>query len=180
MTTFDPGDPLGDGISSVQLIQQVGDDAMVCAAARVSLANDLKVRSTEDNFKLIKYLLKHEHGTPLEHNLITYRVVMPLYVVQELLRHRIGTSVNQSSHRYIQVKNQAYVPNIFRAQSVSNRQASVADEAGRIDQKKVQLAYQEAVARAYETYEQLLAAGVCREQARGVLPTVPIPASISR
>ncbi|WP_287127700.1 FAD-dependent thymidylate synthase [Candidatus Cyanaurora vandensis] len=88
---FNPANPLGDGISTVHLIQHVGDDQMIAAAARVSLAGDLQERSEEENYKLIKYLLKHEHGSPLEHNLITYRVTAPLYVVQEMLRHRAGT-----------------------------------------------------------------------------------------
>ncbi|WP_218079265.1 FAD-dependent thymidylate synthase [Anthocerotibacter panamensis] len=165
--TLDMADPLGDGISSVQLIQQVGDDRMIAAAARVSLANDLKIRSDEDNFKLIKYLLKHQHGTPLEHNLITYRITAPLYVIQELLRHR-HLSFNQESARYIQVQNRAYVPSKFRGQSKSNRQASVPSET--IEQAQVISIYQQAVEAAYKTYAALLEAGVCREQARGVLP----------
>jgi len=86
-------DPLLDNISHVELIQHVGDDAMICAAARVSLANDLKVRSQEDNYKLIKYLLKNKHFSPVEHNLLTFRATAPLYVVQEMLRHRIGCCV---------------------------------------------------------------------------------------
>jgi len=165
---FNPADPLGDGISTVQLIQHAGDDAMICAAARVSLAGDLALRSVEDNYKLIKYLLKHEHGSPLEHNLITYRLTAPLYVVQEMLRHRVGTSFNQVSARYVVVENKAYVPVEFRGQSKSNRQASVVRED--LPQADLKEIYTQQVDRAYAVYEQLLAQGVCREQARGVLP----------
>lgn len=161
-------DPLQDGISSVELVQHVGDDSGIAAAARVSLANDLKVRPDEDNYKLIKYLLKHEHGTPLEHNLLTLRVTAPLYVIQEMLRHRIGVSFNQESARYIQVLNRAYVPQQFRGQSKSNRQASVVVDT--IDQSLVADLYTKQVNEAYKVYEELLAKGVCREQARGVLP----------
>lgn len=84
-------DVLQDGIGSIELIQQVGTDHTIAACARVSYANDLKNVASMKDFKLIKYLLKHKHGTPFEHNLITYRIVAPLFVVQQMLRHRIGT-----------------------------------------------------------------------------------------
>jgi thymidylate synthase (FAD) len=83
-------DPLGDGISQVSLIQHVGSDAMICNAARVSFANDTP-RTDEENLKLLRYLLKHNHGSPVEHNLITFRIKAPLFLIQEVLRHRIGT-----------------------------------------------------------------------------------------
>lgn len=162
-------DPLGDGVSSVVLIQFLGGDTSIVRAARVSHANDWQEASQDRDYALIRYLLEHRHGTPFEHNQITFRVTAPLFVIQEMLRHRIGVSFNQESHRYIEVKNRGYVPRLFRAQSLSNRQASVED-AGGIDQEAVGRLYQETVSRAYEAYEQLLACGVCREQARGVLP----------
>ncbi len=170
---FDPCDPLGDRISSCELIQSVGDDAMICAAARVSYGNDLKSRSDEENFKLIRYLLKHQHGSPLEHNLITYRVKAPLYVVQEMLRHRVGTNFNQQSHRYLDLTQQKapaefYIPQVFRGQSKSNRQASVASET--LDQAHARQRYQEGLTLAYQAYEDLIQSGVAREQARGLIP----------
>ncbi len=165
---FDPQDPLGDGLSSAQLIQQVGNDQMICAAARVSLAGDLHIRPEEDNYKLIRYLIKHQHGTPFEHNLITFRITAPLYVIQEMLRHRVGVSFNQESGRYIKIKNQAYIPLEFRGQSKSNRQASV--PATNLNQADISAQYKQAIDLAYTAYEALLEAGVCREQARGILP----------
>ncbi len=162
-------DPLGDGISSVYLVQHVGGDDSVVRAARVSHARDLSKSAPDRDKALIKFMLKHKHGSPFEHNLLTYRITAPLFVIQEMLRHRIGTSFNQESHRYVVVQNEAYIPRAFRAQSPSNRQASIVDE-GMILQDQAIEAYKATVSTAYETYEKLLEMGVCREQARGVLP----------
>lgn len=159
---------LGDAYSSVELIQSVGSDALIAAAARVSHANDLGVHSAEKDERLLRYLLTHDHGTPFEHNLITYRWTAPLYVIQELLRHRIGFSFNQESARYIEVKNRAYVPKVFRTQATGNHQSSV--ECDTLNQGTVEKIYSESVDFAYQSYEALIANGVAREHARGVLP----------
>lgn len=181
MTQTTSYDPLGDNISEVQLVQVVGSDAMVAAAARVSYANDTP-KTPEQDEKLIRFLLAKSHGSPLEHNLLTFRLKMPLYIVQELLRHRVGTSVNQQSHRYLQlgekVELEFYVPRVFRGQSVSNRQAS----AGTLpDQIKVagddgwgvtdiRSIYSRSLLLAGLAYQKLIDNGVAREIARGVLP----------
>lgn len=171
-------DVLGDGISNLQLVQIFGTDRMVVNAARVSYANDVDLHApvTEKDRKLIRFLLKHHHGTPLEHNLITFRVKAPLYVVQEMLRHRIGTSFNQQSHRYIEpgkgeenVERKFYVPTHFRYQHKTNRQASEG-EFPEVDYLRARADYLEACEFSYDQYQKLIDAGVAREQARGVLP----------
>lgn len=122
-----------------------------------------------DDVRLIRYLLRHRHGSPFEHNLITFRVKVPIFVDRQMVRHRVGVSKNEESARYTVVKDEVYVPLDFRAQAESNRQASVADD-GTLDQQGALEAYEDAVVTARAAYDKLIALGVTREQARGVLP----------
>jgi thymidylate synthase (FAD) len=169
--------PLNDNIGSVQLIQSVGDDTTIINAARVSFGK--RIDSIEDkDRKLLKYLLEHEHGTPFEHNSLTFLIKCPLFVARQWMRHRIA-SFNEISARYVEAKEEFYIPEKFRKQSTNNRQVSIdeyVDEANKLiedDQGTlgtVRQGYEASLNQSFDIYEQLLKAGVCREQARAVLP----------
>jgi len=158
--------PLNDNIGSVQLIQSVGDDTGIVNAARVSFGKRIDSIEEKDR-KLIKYLLEHDHGTPFEHNSITFLVKAPIFVARQWFRHRIA-SFNEISGRYVEVKEEFYIPKEFRKQSTNNRQASI--EGNELDNERANLIYVKTVKESFENYKELLALGVAREQARGVLP----------
>lgn len=170
-------DPLQDGISEIEYIQHCGNDKMIVNAARVSYANDTRLDEeiNEKDIKLLKFLIQNDHGTPFEHNLITFRIKTPLYVIQEMLRHRIGTSFNQESHRYIEpgknintgVIRKFYIPNEFRLQDNKNKQSSKGIIENNEEAKEIYLRQCE---QAFDAYNELISRKVCREQARGVLP----------
>ena len=161
--------PLSDDVGMVALIQHVGDDKMIVRAARVSFGGDSDAPLSKRDEKLIGYLLRERHGSPFEHNLITFKVVCPIFVDRQMVRHRVGVSKNEISGRYVEVKERVYIPSQFRQQAESNRQASTeADE--RLDQATAAGLYRSAWESAYAAYQGLLALGVTREQARGVLP----------
>lgn len=161
--------PLQDDIGSVALVQVSGDDKMIVNAARVSFgADNLSPLSARDE-KLISYLLAHHHGSPFEHNMITFKLILPIFVDRQIVRHRAGVSKNEVSGRYVELQERNYLPKIFRKQAPSNRQASVEDD-GSIDQEEATRIWQEAWQNAYQAYQQLINLGVTREQARGVLP----------
>lgn len=162
-------EPLNDGIGSVELVQVVGSDKMVVNAARVSFGGDNDSPLTVRDTKLIKYLLEHEHGSPFEHNLITFKVVCPIFVDRQWVRHRVGVSKNEISGRYVELQERNYQPTQFRKQAPSNRQASVEDD-GTLNQMAAALIWERAWEDAYNAYQGLLDLGVTREQARGVLP----------
>lgn len=161
--------PLSDQMGTVQLVQHVGSDKMIVNAARVSFGGDNDKPLDGRDIKLIRYLLKHQHNSPFEHNLITFKVVCPLFVDRQLVRHRVGVSKNEISGRYVEMQERNFTPPEFRQQAANNRQASVADD-GSLDQTKASAIWREAWKRAYGAYQELLELGVTREQARGVLP----------
>jgi len=167
--SYFPEGPLGDGISSVSLVQVVGSDKMIVNAARVSFGGENDLPLSERDKKLILYLLRERHGSPFEHNLITFKVVCPIFVDRHLVRHRVGVSKNEVSSRYTEVQERIYTPCQFRMQAPINRQASLPDD-GKIDQAAAAAAWETGWRAALLAYRTLLDLGVAREQARGMLP----------
>jgi len=161
--------PLGDGIGYVALLQHCGDDAMVVNSARVSFGKQIKEVEEKDR-KLLRFLFEHNHGTPLEHSSLTYLVKCPLFVARQWHRHRVGISINEISGRYVELKDEFYIPPQFRQQSPSNRQASIEGSFNSEQIEQAKQTYQKAIEASYASYKQLLELGVAREQARGVLP----------
>lgn len=121
---------------TVRLIQKVGGDHMVVAAARVSTSGQeaeelawvtcplhskydpeyticelcAPYREKEkEHAGLINYLMKHRHGTPFEHGSLTFFVHAPIFVWREWHRHRV-MSYNEESGRYKQLDPVFYVP----------------------------------------------------------------------
>lgn len=95
----------------VRLVQSMGGDNMVVAAAKVSTSGEeaMKFIDMEANFGLINYLMKHRHGTPFEHSAVTFFVHAPIFVWREWHRHRI-MSYNEESGRYKTLDPVFYVP----------------------------------------------------------------------
>lgn len=99
----------------VRLIQQMGGDYMVVAAAKVSTNGQAALEFAEpgkgeENAGLINYLVKMRHGTPFEHSSLTFFVHAPIFVWREWHRHRIGFSYNEESGRYKQLEPVFYLP----------------------------------------------------------------------
>tara|TARA_R110000850_G_scaffold77977_4_gene169003 strand:- start:476 stop:1198 length:723 start_codon:yes stop_codon:yes gene_type:complete len=166
----------GDEIGRVDYVEHMGTDLTIVNSARVSFGTQKEELDGKDR-KLINYLAKHKHTSTFEHNVVTFRFTVPLYVRSQHHRHRTW-SYNEISRRYTDVNIQFYEPKEFRTQHKSNRQASNAEELA----NPVVFAYEDGgklraaslVKRHHEQsfkiYENLLSSGVCREQARGVLP----------
>lgn len=157
-------DPLGDGISSVSVVSISGSDLDVVNAARVSYGK-VSTELSERDKKLIQFLVLNDHTSPLEHNRLSFRIKAPLYVVRQWMRHRMN-SYNEISYRYVKAPVEFYIPNAWRYQDANNRQSSFGAFANDI----CMAAYKKSLETAYACYEDLLAQGVCREQARGLLP----------
>ncbi len=158
-------DPLNDGISSLELVRVSGSDVDIANAARVSYGKFVATISERDE-KLIQFLLEHGHTSPFEHNQLSFRVKCPLYVSKQWMRHRMN-AYNEISYRYVKAPVEFYTPTKWRFQDKANKQASV----GEFNNDDCSTQYNAILESAYKTYEALIEAGVCREQARGVLPT---------
>jgi thymidylate synthase (FAD) len=157
---------LDDGF--VCLVDIMGDDQSVVQAARVSYGEG--TRKVSDDRGLIRYLLRHRHTTPFEMAEIKLLVRVPMDCWRQWIRHRTA-NVNEYSTRYSLAIDsmQTTPPDGWRTQATNNRQGSgEAIDRGVGEQLTAAEAEFQRAARAL--YEQRIAAGVAREQARKDLP----------
>ena len=78
----------GDGIGKVQYIQHMGEDRTVVNSARVSFGKECEGELTARDKKLIGYLIRHKHTSTLEHNQLTFKFTVPLFIRSQHHRHR--------------------------------------------------------------------------------------------
>jgi thymidylate synthase (FAD) len=150
----------------IGVLDSMGSEVSIVNAARVSLGRCRKAMADQD-VKLLKYLLDHRHTSPFEHVVFTFSVHCPLFVRSQWQRHRTW-SYNEISRRYTEVDLEFYVPPVVREQAASNRQASI--DPVHVDQTAARQLIDGQNRAAVDAYKRLLEMGVCREQARGVLP----------
>jgi thymidylate synthase (FAD) len=157
---------LDDGF--VALVDCMGDDGAVVQAARVSYGAG--TRRVSDDRQLIRYLLRHAHTTPFEMAELKFVVRVPMDCWRQWIRHRTA-SVNEYSTRYsLAIDAMQSTPGDgWRTQAAGNRQGSgdcVPADVGR----HLTAAEEELQRAARRAYEERLAAGIAREQARKDLP----------
>jgi thymidylate synthase (FAD) len=154
----------------VELIDNMGDDARVVRAARVSTGLDLTESSFEATSGLIRFLMKNRHGTPFEHNAFTFRVECPIFVSREFMRHRIA-SYNEESGRYKQLDPVFWIPAPARPLVQEGKPGAYTMRPGTMAQYEAASEQLKEVARhAYSAYEDMLNRGIAREVARACLP----------
>ena len=157
---------LNDGF--VCLVDIMGDDQSVVQAARVSYGEG--TRKVSDDRGLIRYLLRHRHTTPFEMAEIKLLVRVPMDCWRQWIRHRTA-NVNEYSTRYSLAIDamQTTADDAWRTQAAQNRQGS-GDLLDRSQGAALSAAEVEFHERARQLYEERIAQGVAREQARKDLP----------
>ncbi len=158
---------------TVELVKASASDADVLFAARVSTKGEQSLDDVDGDATgsagLINYLIRDRHGSPFEHNSLTFFVSAPIFVFREFMRHRIA-SYNEESGRYRELRPVFYVPAPER-KLVQEGKPGAYDfvEGTREQYELVDEAIRASCTQAYEAYQQMLAAGVAREVARVVL-----------
>ena len=138
----------------------------VAFAARVS--NPANQNNTETSEKLVRYLIKHQHWSPLEMVSICLEIDTTRDIARQILRHR-SFSFQEFSQRYADASQLGFEMKEARLQDLKNRQNSVAT-----DNLTLQAWWEERQKRVIEesrnAYEWALVNGIAKEQARAVLP----------
>jgi thymidylate synthase (FAD) len=150
---------LDDGIDNAQ--------ELVAFCARVS--NPSNQLNTETSEKLIKYLIKNAHWSPLEMVSACLEIETTRDIARQILRHR-SFSFQEFSQRYANpVKDLEFVTREARLQDPNNRQNSIEN-----DDKEISDVWKEKqenlIQNAIETYNWAIENGIAKEQARAVLP----------
>ncbi|MFF4359562.1 FAD-dependent thymidylate synthase [Streptomyces sp. NPDC001604] len=160
---------------TVELVKHSAADSDVLFAARVSTVGEQSLdelnKDPERSKGLINYLMRDRHGSPFEHNSMTFFISAPIFVFREFMRHRVGWSYNEESGRYRELQPVFYVPDSSRKLVQQGRPGKYVFVEGSPEQHQlVGQAMEESYRQAYRTYQQMLAQGVAREVARAVLP----------
>ena len=177
MTAADtpPPSPRFRSDMTVELVKHSASDTDVLWAARVSTAGEQSLdelkKDPERSKGLINYLMRDRHGSPFEHNSMTFFVSAPLFVFREHHRHRVGWSYNEESGRYRELEPVFYLPDESRRLVQQGRPGKYEFVEGtpeqlRLARESMTAAYRQS----YAAYQDMLAAGVAREVARSVLP----------
>lgn len=152
-----------------ELVQSWGSDEMIARAARVSTGSDLI-----DNPKikgLIKYLYRSGHSSPFEHCGATFRLEVPLFVRDQIVRHRTF-SYNIKSFRFGEAEPEFYLPGSTRPLKNEGSGAHPNLQPGTSSMWFETVNAHRAVAtETWKAYRYLLKSGIAEEVARNVLPT---------
>ncbi len=155
----------------VNLIDHSGSDVSIARAAWVSNYGADVSGKAERIPGLINFLMRDRHGTPFEHNSITFRISAPLFVFYEFHRHRVGWSYNEESARYRELDPVFYVPRPTRALRQVGTPGKYTFELGDESQQYVTTEiHKRSAYDSWSNYQALLNEGVAREVARNVLP----------
>jgi len=162
---------------TVELVRHSARDADVIFAARVSTQGEQTLEgaasgaeATERDRGLINYLMRDRHGSPFEHNSLTFYVQAPIFVFREFMRHRIA-SYNEESGRYRELRPVFYVPGPERKLIQVGKPGAYDFVEGTTEQYELTvLEIKNTCTEAYASYQRMLDAGIAREVARAVLP----------
>jgi thymidylate synthase (FAD) len=181
------------GPHSVHFILSDRDKGLIQFLARGCTSGDW------DNIKYILYTLSEEHGwggkeaeeilnhvksmpthwTPFGHTAITLHIKAPIFVARQLGKHQVGMVWNEVSRRYVTDEPKFFYPKEFRKAAENVKQGSSDEEVTMLQEPLPRLSHSGgrikqsvgvANALVKELYEEMLASGVCPEQARMVLP----------
>jgi thymidylate synthase (FAD) len=140
---------------------------LIAFCARVS--NPANQNNTETSEKLIKYLIKNKHWSPLEMVHVTLEIETTRDIARQMLRHR-SFSFQEFSQRYADpVKHLDFVIREARLQDTKNRQNSIATDDVELNLEWARR-QQNIIDVVKDTYKWAIDNGIAKEQARAILP----------
>ena len=145
---------------------------LIAFCARVS--NPSNQYNTETSDKLIKYLIKHAHWSPLEMANVCLEINTTRDIARQILRHR-SFSFQEFSQRYADpTKDLNFVTREARFQDTKNRQNSIELDFSNPEQNELSKIWiekqQKIIQEAQNAYTWAVSNGIAKEQARAVLP----------
>src|SRR5690625_2540034 len=157
---------------SVNLVESWGSDEMVARAARVSTNSDLLDQGKIKG--LIGYLIRNMHMSPFAHVGATFRVESPLFVRDQMVRHKF-LDPNIQSLRFSEASPEFYLPApdrpLYNAGSGAHPKLVNSHPDDRPLETFVREEFTHSAEEAWRSYTNMLEYGVAEEVARGVLPT---------
>lgn len=153
----------------VELLDTFGNDNTICDIARVSYNKKAENYTLEENDKLIYYLAKHKHWSPFAHPKVQFRLEMPIYVERQIIKTAVGVDYNSVSGRYVDFSDTYTTIDTWRKQSTSSKQGS-GEDLDKTSNTIANIIQGDIIEDAKFAYQELIALGVSKEQARTILP----------
>lgn len=159
-------------VSYVALIESMGDDLRIVNAARVSFNKQSTELGARDE-KLINYLAKHDHWTPMGHVVATIHIVTPIFVARQWMKSEVGVHrgievINEVSRRYVDEPPEYFIPKALHKRPDASIKQGSGDEHPRSNQYLYDI--DEHYQRCHDLYMTMIDDGVAPEEARMVLP----------
>ena len=133
-------------------------------SARISFDNFEADRTKEQDLKLLEYLIKHKHNTPVEMTEVWLEMKLPIFIARQFIRHRTAT-VNEVSGRYVTLPEEWYIPEVVGGKANSNKQGQE-DNLTQLQQDMFKEALRDQSFKSYRNYLDALSDGVAPEHAR--------------
>lgn len=141
-------------------------EEIIAYCARVSAPSNQNNKATAAG--LVKYLVEHDHWSPLEMVNMTLEINTTRDIARQILRHR-SFSFQEFSQRYAVVNVNDFILREARLQDSKNRQNSIEVDNPQL-QEEWNMKQQEVINKSIEAYTWALDNGIAKEQARVVLP----------
>ena len=159
---------------SEELLAQGINDAQELIAFCARVSNPSNQLNTETSEKLIRYLIKHKHWSPLEMVSACLEIETTRDIARQILRHR-SFSFQEFSQRYADpTKDLNFEIRETRLQDTKNRQNSVELDVSVAENRELVRIWEEkqhaVIKAARDAYEWAVTNGIAKEQARAVLP----------
>jgi len=159
---------------SQEVLEEGLKDAQDLVAFCARVSNPSNQMNTETSEKLIKYLIKHKHWSPMEMVSVCLEIETTRDIGRQLLRHR-SFSFQEFSQRYADpTKDLSFVVREARLQDTKNRQNSVALDMANDDQRRIAYQWEQGqlnlIKQSQDLYAWAISKGIAKEQARAVLP----------
>ena len=175
-----------------EYIDHLGTDLTVVNSARVSFDKESEWERTvyknadkdgnvesvtysdtlsDRDYKLVRYLAKHNHWTPFSHCMVTMRETVPIFVARQRFKHMVGFAYNEVSRRYVDDEPEFFTPEKWRKRPDGSVKQGSGEFFSDKDQDLISKEYRNYLEFFCEDiYKWMLDTGVAPEQARMVLP----------
>lgn len=151
----------------VELMEFWGSDEQICEVTRVSTGS--KLGGLIANLKLLSFLYREDHGSPLEFGGLIFRLYLPIFLARQLVRHRIA-SYSEHSGRYQEMEMDFYRPDYWSKKSEGGNKQVGAGPLPDDVQAEINQEYIFFLTEVERVYYSFIKQGVALEEARIILP----------
>lgn len=141
------------------------DDTDPALTARISFNNFDKERSREQDLRLVEYLMKNKHNSPLEMIEAWFELKVPIFIARQIHRHRVFV-YNEVSARYSVLPEEWYIPEVVGGKPTNGMKQGQEDNLSSSQQQAFKEDLNYSCESNYALYKEYIAEGVAPEHAR--------------